>query len=184
MTADSQITIGLFYGSTTCYTEIAAEKIQAQLESELGEGAVILQNIKDVSLQETAAYDFLIFGLSTWDFGEIQEDWESHWGEIAELPLAGKVVALFGMGDQVGYTDWFQDALGMLHDELLVHNCLRIGFWPNDGYEFAASKALVADGSHFVGLALDEDSQYEFSDDRIQRWCSQILEEIAEAAAR
>jgi len=29
----AQYNIGLFYGSTTCYTEMAAEKIKAQLEA-------------------------------------------------------------------------------------------------------------------------------------------------------
>ena len=48
-------------------------------------------------------YDYLIFGISTWDYGELQEDWESHWEEVAELDLRNKVVALYGMGDQIGY---------------------------------------------------------------------------------
>ena len=38
--------IALFYGSTTCYTEIAAEKIQAELGSDI----VSLFNIKDTPL--------------------------------------------------------------------------------------------------------------------------------------
>lgn len=38
--------IGLFYGSTTCYTEMAAEKIRALIDPEL----VDIHNIKDVSL--------------------------------------------------------------------------------------------------------------------------------------
>lgn len=172
--------IGLFYGSTTCYTEIAAEKIRDQIGAEL----VTLHNIKDDPLTLAQTYDILIFGLSTWDFGEIQEDWESQWDDIKQLNLSGKIVALYGMGDQVGYTDWFQDALGMLHDELVPLGCERIGFWPNDeGYEFAASKALIDNGNYFVGLALDEDSQYELSDQRIEKWCLQILEELADRLA-
>ncbi len=171
--------IGLFYGSTTCFTEIAAEKIQAQF----ADGEIELFNIKDVPLKQAEEFDIIIFGLSTWDFGEIQEDWESHWSDIADLQLNGKVVALFGMGDQVGYTDWFQDALGMLHDELAANpgtqNCIRVGFWPNTDYDFAASKALTPDHEFFVGLALDEDSQYELSETRIQQWCEQLKEELA-----
>ncbi|MDN7134719.1 flavodoxin FldB [Pseudidiomarina terrestris] len=170
--------IGLFYGSTTCFTEIAAEKIQAQFPP----GQVELFNIKDVPLKEAEQFDNLIFGLSTWDFGEIQEDWESRWDEISELNLAGKVVALFGMGDQVGYTDWFQDALGMLHDELAASGANRIGFWPNQGYDFAASKALTPDGEFFVGLALDEDTQYDLSEERIQQWVAQLHQEYAEVS--
>ncbi|RUO30486.1 flavodoxin FldB [Aliidiomarina sanyensis] len=177
----AEFRIGLFYGSTTCYTEIAAEKIR----DFIGADIVELHNIKDVPLKKSEDYDYVIFGLSTWDFGEIQEDWESHWDEIRDLNLADKVIALYGMGDQQGYSEWFQDALGMLHDEIAASSggatIRRIGFWPNEGYDFIASKALTEDKTHFVGLALDEDSQYELSDERITQWCTQLLEEIAEA---
>lgn len=168
--------IGLFYGSTTCYTEIAAEKIQ----SILGEEIVELHNIKDVSLSLCQEYDFLILGISTWDYGELQEDWESHWQDIINLDLSGKIVAIYGMGDQIGYTDWFQDALGMLHDEILPLGADIIGYWPNEGYDFAHSKALTDDKEFFVGLALDEDNQYDQSEQRIEQWCDQILTEITE----
>lgn len=171
----STFKIGLFYGSTTCYTEIAAEKIQAFIGADI----VDLHNIKDTPLQQAQEYDFLIFGISTWDFGELQEDWEDHWESVAKLDLQGKTLALFGMGDQFGYTDWFQDALGMLHHAVEQPDLHRIGFWPNKDYDFAASKALTEDGSHFFGLALDEDSQYDYTDERIETWCTQILEEIA-----
>ena len=52
------------------------------------------------------------------DFGEIQEDWEAVWDQLDTLNLEGKIVALYGMGDQLGYGEWFLDALGMLHDKL------------------------------------------------------------------
>lgn len=170
------LSIGLFYGSTTCYTEIAAEKIRDCLGADI----IQLHDIKEVPLTETAKYDILIFGISTWDFGELQEDWESHWEEVAGLDLNGKTIALFGMGDQNGYAEWFQDALGMLHDAIADDSIQRIGFWPNQGYDFIASKALINDDKDFVGLALDEDCQYELSDQRIEDWCTQIMTEIAE----
>ena len=166
--------IGLFYGSTTCYTEMAGEKIRAAL----GEDLVEMHNIKDVPLKQAEGYDILIFGISTWDFGEIQEDWESHWEDIKSLHLEGKIVALYGLGDQMGYTDWFQDALGMLHDELLLLGCQIIGYWPNQGYDFAKSKALTEDGSHFVGLSLDDENQFEQTDERISLWVDQLLDEL------
>lgn len=166
--------IGLFYGSTTCYTEMAAEKIQAIL----GEDLVELNNIKDIPLKNTENYDILIFGISTWDYGELQEDWESHWAETADLNLAGKVVALYGMGDQVGYPEWFQDALGMLHENLIITGCHFIGAWPNQGYEFTASKALTDDQQHFVGLSIDDENQYEQTEQRVKQWTSQLLDEI------
>ncbi|NQZ80688.1 MAG: flavodoxin FldB [Colwellia sp.] len=171
--------IGLFYGSTTCYTEMAAEKIQQAMVN----STVELHNIKDVALDKVAEYDLLILGISTWDYGEIQEDWESHWQDIADLDLNGKIVALYGMGDQIGYTEWFQDALGMLHEQVVAQGAYMIGYWPNIGYEFIASKGLTADNSQFVGLSLDEDNQYQLSDERIKKWCNQIENEITDILA-
>jgi flavodoxin II len=51
----------------------------------------------------------------------------------------------------MGYADWFQDALGMLHDELIILGCDIVGYWPVAGYEFVASKGLTEDGDYFVG---------------------------------
>ncbi|MEW9799628.1 flavodoxin FldB [Alteromonas sp. CYL-A6] len=178
--SDGALSIGLFYGSTTCYTEMAAEKIQAQLNDLFQAQVVEIHNIQDVSLSQTARYDILIFGISTWDFGELQEDWESHWDDVHQLDLSGKTVALFGLGDQLGYADWFQDALGMLHDAIVPSGCKIIGKWPNEGYEFTASKGLTPDGKHFVGLSLDDENQFDKTDDRISDWCHQLLEELSE----
>ncbi|MEF1170895.1 flavodoxin FldB [Vibrio sinaloensis] len=169
--------IGLFYGSTTCYTEMAAEKIRAII----GDDLVDIHNVKESPLSLMADYDLLLLGISTWDFGEIQEDWNELWDQISGLSLAGKTVALFGLGDQEGYGEWYLDAMGMLHDELKATGVNFIGYWPNDdSYEFEASKALTEDQSKFVGLALDEDSQYELSDERIATWVEQVLVEYQE----
>lgn len=168
--------IGLFYGSSTCYTEMASEKIRAII----GEELVDIYNIKETPVTTIQDYDFLILGISTWDFGEIQEDWSAVWEQLDGLTLNGKYVALFGLGDQEGYGEWFLDAMGMLHDQLQPTGVHFLGYWPNQGYEFEQSKALTEDKTHFVGLALDEDSQYELSDERIQTWCEQILIEYHE----
>ena len=169
--------IGLFYGSTTCYTEMAAEKIRGII----GEDLVDIHNVKETPLSLMADYDLLLLGISTWDFGEIQEDWNEIWDDLATTPVKGKVVALFGLGDQEGYGEWFLDAMGLLHDELKTVGADFVGYWPNDdSYTFEASKALTEDQSQFVGLALDEDSQYELSDDRIAAWVEQVLVEYSE----
>ncbi|MGL9723243.1 flavodoxin FldB [Sodalis sp. (in: enterobacteria)] len=167
--------VGLFYGSSTCYTEMAAEKIRDILGAEL----VDLHNLKDVPVQRMADYTVLILGIPTWDFGEIQEDWEALWPQLSTLDLRGKIIALYGMGDQLGYGEWFLDALGYLHDVLQPLGASFIGYWPIDGYEFTSQKAVTPDGNHFVGLALDEVNQYDLSEQRLQQWCEQILTEMA-----
>lgn len=169
------MTIGLFYGSSTFYTEMVAEKIQALL----GADHVRLHNLKQTPIQQMTDYQILMLGISTWDFGEIQEDWLASWDAIDTIDLHGKVVALFGLGDQLGYGEWFLDAMGLLHDKLLARGCQIVGYWPNEGYDFEASKALVDDGRFFVGLALDETSQYELTDQRLASWLPQVLAEIA-----
>lgn len=169
------MTIGLFYGSSTCYTEMVAEKIQALL----GTDHIHLHNLKQTPIQQMSDYQILMLGISTWDFGEIQEDWLASWDAIDTIDLDGKVVALFGLGDQLGYGEWFLDAMGLLHDKLIAQGCQIVGYWPNDGYDFETSKALVDDGRFFVGLALDETSQYELTEQRLAAWLPQVLAEIA-----
>ncbi|OOF26778.1 MULTISPECIES: flavodoxin FldB [Salinivibrio] len=165
--------IGLFYGSTTCYTEMAAEKIR----DFIGDDLVELHNVKETPLAKMAEYDLLLLGISTWDFGELQEDWEAVWQDIDSLQLQGKVIALFGLGDQEGYAEWYLDAMGMLHQQLQGSGAQFIGYWPTEGYRFDASKAVTDEGKQFVGLALDEDSEYDLSDERIHTWCEQVLVE-------
>ncbi|WP_261874755.1 flavodoxin FldB [Vibrio rarus] len=169
--------IGLFFGSTTCYTEMAAEKIRDIIGSDI----VDLHNVKDTPLSKMNDYEFLILGISTWDFGELQEDWGALWQDIEGIPLQNKYVALFGLGDQEGYGEWFQDAMGLLHKQLQPNKPHFLGYWPTAGYEFVSSKALTENGNQFVGLALDEDSQYDLSEQRIAQWCEQILTEYASA---
>ena len=61
--------IGLFYGSTTCYTEMAAEKIRAPHRPRAGRSP----QHQGCALARMQEYDILILGISTWDFGELQE---------------------------------------------------------------------------------------------------------------
>lgn len=167
--------IGLFYGSSTCYTEMAAEKIR----DFIGDDLVTLHNLKDDPPQLMEQYDMLILGIPTWDFGELQEDWEAIWSDLPALNLRDKVVALYGMGDQGEYSEWFLDALGMLHNLLAPMGVKFVGLWPNEGYEFTSTKPLTPDGRHFFGLALDDINQFERTDERIAQWGEQILTEMA-----
>ncbi|GAA5525973.1 flavodoxin 2 [Microbulbifer aestuariivivens] len=166
--------IGLFYGSSTCYTEMTAEKIRDRL----GDEWVDIHNVAEDDIALAQQYDFLIFGIPTWDYGELQEDWENVWDQLAALDLSGKTVALFGLGDQEGYPQWFQDALGYLHAQLIALGARAVGYWPAEGYQFEQSKGLSKDGSHFVGLALDEENEFDLSDERLDRWCAQVLREF------
>lgn len=171
-------TIGLFYGTSTCYTEMAGEKIRKALHTLLSEDRVDVFNIADTPIIQTQFYDFLIFGIPTWDYGELQEDWEEIWDEMDSIDFSGKKIAIYGMGDQVGYPEWFLDAMGYLHSKLVHRGAIPCGYWPREGYVFEASKALTPDEQYFVGLALDDETEFQLSDARIQQWCTQIIAEF------
>ncbi|GAB2199183.1 flavodoxin [Sessilibacter sp. MAH4] len=164
--------IGLFFGSDEGNTENVAYRIQQCL----GIDNVDVHDIADVTQLDFAEYPFLILGISTWDFGQIQSDWEEFWSDLEAIDFSGKTVALFGLGDQFGYGDYFLDAMGMLHDVIVEHGADIVGSWPTEGYEFDASKAEISGQNLFVGLAIDEDQQEELTNDRINRWCAIIAE--------
>lgn len=166
--------VGLFYGSSTCYTEIAAERIAAALAGY----RVELLNLATTPLRTANDYPLLILGIPTWDYGELQEDWERVWPQLAEIDWPAKTVALFGLGDQEGYPEWFQDALGYLARQVLDRGAHLVGLWPAAGYRFAQSRALTDDGNHFFGLALDEAGEFELSEHRIRDWCVRIDREF------
>lgn len=167
--------IGLFFGSSTCYTQMAAEQIAAALP----QFRVEIHDIAHTALRVANQYQLLILGIPTWDYGELQEDWERVWPDLAEVDWSSKVVALYGLGDQDGYPEWFQDALGYLWTRITQLGATTVGLWPATGYRFTRSVGRTPDGQHFLGLALDEASEFELSPARIQAWCRQIALEFA-----
>ena len=166
--------VGLFFGSDEGNTEKVAYRIQKRL----GADVVDVHDIADVTQADFSGYEKVILGIPTWDFGQIQSDWEEFWDDIAAVDFSGKQVAFFGLGDQFGYGDYFLDAMGMLHDIVVQSADEIVGHWPTDGYEFDSSKAEIPDAGFFVGLALDEDQQENLSADRLNRWCEQVRDEF------
>lgn len=166
--------IGLFFGSDEGSTEAVAYRIQQRL----GEDVVDVYDVADVTQLEFAQYEGLILGISTWDFGQIQSDWDEFWDDISAVPFAGKTVALYGLGDQFGYGDFFVDAMGMLHDVVVSNGARIVGHWSSEGYEYDASKAQIPGQAMLVGLALDEDQQEELTKERLDSWCQQIHREF------
>lgn len=168
--------IALFYGSDDGNTESVSSRIQARL----GEDIVEVYDVADATQQDFIPYEKIILGIPTWDFGQIQSDWEEFWQDVSEVNFGGKTVAMFGLGDQFGYGDFFLDAMGMLHDVVKAAGGRMIGYWPTEGYEFDASKAWLQDQGKFVGLGLDEDQQAELTTQRLNAWCEQIHREFGQ----
>ncbi|WP_018693290.1 flavodoxin FldA [Algicola sagamiensis] len=165
--------VGIFFGSDTGNTEHVAKQIQ----KELGKKLVGVHDIAKSCKEDIAEFDLLLFGIPTWYYGEAQSDWDDFFPELEEIDFNGKLVAIFGCGDQEDYAEYFLDAMGMVRDIVESKGGLIIGHWPTEGYDFVASKGL-ADDDHFVGLGIDEDRQPELTDERIKKWSQQVYEEM------
>jgi flavodoxin I len=153
--------IGLFYGSDTGNTETIALKIRDKISKE----NVFVVDMYDASIEEFAKYDKIILGLSTWHDGQLQSDWDTFFEEFKEVDFTGKTVAIFGLGD------------GIIGEVVLNNGGEIVGKWSTEGYEHTESKAELEKGT-FLGLAIDEDNQFDQTDDRVDAWVAQIKKEF------
>ncbi len=160
-------TINIIYGSTTGATQSAAEAIARQL------GGKII-NAASATPADFEA-DLLILGSSTWGIGELQDDWFSAIHQLDQLDLTGRKAAVFGLGDQNGFSGTYVDAIGILADRLRKRGAELIGRTSSDGYTHSAS--LAESGGSFAGLALDDDNEPEKTPERIAAWVKQLQEE-------
>ena len=115
--------IGIFYGSTTGKTQFAAEAIQQQFAVKKAD----LFDIAGADAADLSRYPLLVLGVSTWGIGDLQADWDTRLNLLAEADLAGKKVALFGLGDALGYPDSFLDAMGILYQAVANRGAEIVG---------------------------------------------------------
>lgn len=167
--------IGLFYGSTTGNTEIVAGLIKEALD-EFKTHMVAVLNVAEASIEDMKGFDYLILGTPTWYDGELQDDWNEFLPNLDDMDLSGKTVAVFGLGDQAGYSDAFVNGLGILASKIKERGGQLVGTWPLEGYEFDASQAV--EGDKFMGLVIDVDNQDELTGERVKAWASQIQGEF------
>ncbi len=159
--------IGIFYGSNTGNTKSVANRIAKLLVNHVVE-------LHDVASASTnfSSYDLLLFGSSTWGYGELQDDWEEYIEELENADLKGKKVALFGVGDSLSYPTTFGNALRIIYDVVKDRGAILVGEIPIQGYTFQESESEIDE--KFVGLLLDEDNEAEKTDSRIASWLEKI----------
>ena len=164
----------IIYGSDTGNTEAVTGLLVALLI----EDDVDIISVDELELahweDETSLY---ILGIPTWYDGELQSDWEDYFEEFKEIDFTGKTVAVFGLGDQIGYDEWFCDGIGILAEVVEKNGGKIIGNTvKDDSFDFETSKALK-DENTFWGLCLDEDNQYDLSQERLEKWVKQLKKE-------
>jgi flavodoxin I len=167
---------GIFYGSTYGNTQEAGEQLVSILGTSLGEKPEIF-DIHSTKADKLLDFDLILVGVSTWNDGEVQDDWDDRLDDLDDHDFNGKFVALFGAGDQIGYAETYADSLGIVGEKLAERGATLIGKWPTEGYDFILSKADLGDGN-FIGLPLDYDNQSELTTPRLKEWGAQIVAEV------
>ena len=165
--------IGLFFGSSTGNSETVARMIVKEF-SPCQVDVFDLMYFKSYTIPSYTCY---IFGIPTWDRQKIHEDWHEFLPILDTFDLAGKQVALYGLGDQTMYSGSFVNSLGILYEYILNRNAKIVGSWPLESYSFKVSGGIR--NNKFVGLVIDEDRQTELTRHRVKKWVNQLKDEFS-----
>ncbi|KPJ95166.1 MAG: flavodoxin [Gammaproteobacteria bacterium SG8_11] len=170
--------IGIFFGTDTGSTRLIAKMIAKKLGDDIASKPL---NVNRINVEDMLSYDALILGTPTYGEGQVPGkstkvaagSWEEFLPQIKTNDLSGKVIAIYGLGDQEKYSERFADGLFQLYSQLQQCGANIIGDWSTEGYEFEKSKSVV-DGK-FVGLVLDQSNQRLLTEERIDAWLKTIV---------
>lgn len=139
--------IHVIYGSSTGMTESVATKIAEAL------GAKAI----DIRTASADAFDaeLLVLGSSTWGVGDLQDDWAARLDEV-KTHFAGKKVAVFGLGDSIGFADSY---------------CVAAD---------ALSNAAKDTGATLVGeiLRIDDTNESDLTDAKVSAWTELVRKSL------
>jgi len=106
----------ILYGSTTGNTENLATSLKDHLISQ--ELEADLKEVTEADGKLIKSYDLILLGCSTWEEGELQEDFEEFYEKMDAIGFNGKKCAVFGPGDEDNYPDTFCAAIDILEEKL------------------------------------------------------------------
>lgn len=168
--------VGIFYAPSGG----SVQKVARQIKQKLADLQPDMQVISDIVPLQLLDYHNLVLvcstlGRNTWEM-EQKDPWSSFLPKMLRIRLDGRKVALVGLGDHVSYPNNFVDGMGILGQTVEEIGGKLIGATPTRDYIFNDSRAL-RDGK-FIGLPLDEDYEAEKTEERLNGWISNILQEI------
>ena len=167
--------------STTC-AEIDATSF-SQISQNVETSVVF--DVGDVQVKDMKAYTGLVVGAPTWNTGSDTMRSGTCWDDVLEdiraLDLKDKKVAVFGLGDSSHFSENFCDAIEEIHDTFATTGAEMIGYVAVKGtneihrYTFDHSEAVRDD--KFLGLPLDEDNEFDYTEGRVKGWTKQLIDE-------
>ena len=157
------------------------ETVSEKIADKLNDWEVVIKPITRVTPQDLHDFDNWIVGGSTvgshvWMDADDSNRWHDYFKKLDSVNLRTKVIAFYGLGDQILYPHHFVDGLGVFQEEFAKRNANVVGRWPVDGYTFYDSEGV--EDKHFFGLALDEDQQPELTGERIEKWLGLLMKEF------
>jgi len=162
--------VGLIYASEGGTTKEIAGRISNMIDVE----HVDIDDMKDA--EDLAKYDALIVGTPTHntlaDEYRSGVGWDDIIDDIKKLDMSGKIVACYGLGDSVCYSEGFCDAMEELHRTFKTAGATMVGYVDSSDYEYTESKSEIE--GKFIGLPLDEMNEEDFTEDRLKAWLLQL----------
>ena len=162
--------IAILYGSSGGNTETVAKRVQ-----ELFNGEADLYNVDSVKSDEIKDYPYYILGTSTTGVGDLQDDWDGFLPTFSKMDLSGKKVAIFALGDSASFSSSFAESIKVIYDDINDKTSV-VGQVPDEGYTYDDSTAVI-DGT-WVGLPIDEDNEYDMTEERLSNWVETLKKEF------
>lgn len=163
----------IIYSFNTKKTSKIAERIFEAFD----DMQVEMVNAEELTEELFMSFDQIIMGMATWFDGELPNFWDEFIPALEDLDLKEKKIALFGLGDQKGYSENFIDGVGVMAEILEKQRAKLVGFTSTEGYEFEGSRALR--GDQFCGLAIDYENQGSMNKERVTTWVNQLKKEFS-----
>ncbi len=168
----------MLYAPAKGSTEKVAQKIEQEFGAENIDMMLIDENLSPKILEN---YESIIFGISTvgrdnWDNSYTKIGWDFFLPKLDTFNFSEKTVAIFGLGNHITYPDHFVDSMGLLAKKVIEKGGKLVGKCPVEYYEFNESLAVV--DNEFLGLPVDEDNDYDQTDENVKQWVKLIKPEL------
>ncbi len=127
--------VGIFYASMTGNTEEIGYLLKEYIEQHSLDYQISMRRIKDATPYELLDYDIILLGTYTWGNGDLPDEYFPFYDDMENVDLKGKVISIFGSGDESYKTFCF--AVDILKEKveslnaILKVNPLKIELFPN-----------------------------------------------------